>query len=117
MLALHRKTKALATIALTRVDNPEQYGVARLQGTQILEFVEKPPREQAPSNYISSGFYILEPEVLKMIPEGFAMFEKDVFPAIARQGKLSGYIFSGQFFDAGTFERYETVLNTWKDLA
>src|SRR3989338_1086506 len=117
MYKLHKEKNALATIALTTVDDPSLYGVARLSGTKILEFVEKPKRKDAPSNLINSGFYIIEPEVIDMIPKGFSMLEKDVFPKLARQGKLLGYPFSGQWFDTGNIQRYEKAIKEWKDIA
>jgi NDP-sugar pyrophosphorylase family protein len=114
MYRLHKEKKALVTIALTTVEDPSAYGVARLDGNKILEFVEKPKKEKAPSNLINSGFYIIEPEVIDMIPDGFAMLEKDVFPKLAAKGKLFGYPFSGQWFDTGNFERYEKALKEWR---
>src|SRR3989338_786349 len=80
MFRLHKRKNALATIALTTVTDPSQYGVARMSGTRILEFVEKPKKEEAPSNLITAGFYIMEPEVIDMVPDGFSMLEKDIFP-------------------------------------
>ncbi|MFH0977706.1 MAG: sugar phosphate nucleotidyltransferase [Candidatus Woesearchaeota archaeon] len=116
MYKVHKQNNALATIALTTVDDPSQYGVARLDGARILEFVEKPSKEDAPSNLINSGFYIIEPEVIDLIPKGKAMFETDVFPKLAKRGKLFGYPFSGQWFDTGNIERYEKAIKNWKDL-
>ena len=117
MYLAHKESGAMATIALATVDDPSAYGVARLQGNKILEFVEKPKRENAPSNLINSGIYILEPEVIDYIPEGFAMLEKDVFPKLAHEGKLHGYPFSGQWFNTGTLELYEKAIKEWKDIA
>ena len=116
MFRLHKRKNALATIALTTVNDPSQYGVARLSGSQILEFVEKPKKEEAPSNLINAGFYILEPEVIDLIPKGFAMLEKDVFPQLARQGKLRGFPFGSQWFDTGNMERYENAKKKWSDI-
>ena len=76
MLSLHKESNALVTIALTEVNEPQHYGVAKLHQDKILEFVEKPIKEEAPSRYINAGFYIMKPEVLNYIPEGFAMLEK-----------------------------------------
>jgi NDP-sugar pyrophosphorylase family protein len=95
----HRQNKAVVTAALTTVEDPSAYGVAKLEGNRILEFVEKPSKDKAPSNLINSGLSIWEPEALKLIPDGFSMYEKVVFPDLARQKKLYGYIFSGQWFD------------------
>ncbi len=114
MFKVHKDSNALATIALVSVDNPSLYGVAKLDGNRILEFVEKPANP--PTSLINSGLYILEPEVLDMIPEGFSMIEKDIFPKLAEQGRLYGYAFSGQWFDTGNMERYDKALKEWKDL-
>ena len=115
MYQTHKESKALATIALTSVENPSQYGVAKLDGKKILEFVEK-PKNNPPTNLINSGLYLFEPEVFDLIPEGFSMLEKDIFPKLAERGRLYGYIFSGQWFDTGNMERYEKALMEWKDL-
>jgi NDP-sugar pyrophosphorylase family protein len=116
MYKTHKESNALATIALTTVDDPSNYGVARLSGTRILEFVEKPSRKNAPSNLINSGLYIIEPEVIDMIPKGRSMLEKDVFPKLAKKGRLYGYPFSGQWFDTGNIERYEKAIKEWRDI-
>ena len=51
-----------------------------------------------------------------MVPEGFAMMEKDIFPKLAKMGKLCGYPFAGQWFDTGTEERYKKAQEEWRDL-
>lgn len=115
MFRLHKRKNALATIALTTVNDPSQYGVARLDGSRIVEFVEKPKKSEAPSNLINSGFYIIEPEVIEMIPKGKrCMLEKDIFPKLAREGRLRGFPFSGQWFDTGNFERLARARKLWK---
>ena len=116
MFRLHKRKNALVTMALTTVDDPSHYGVARLEGSRIIEFVEKPKKEEAPSNLINAGFYIIEPEVIDMIPNGFAMLEKDVFPKLAKQGRVRGFPFSGQWFDTGNIERLEAAKNKWVDI-
>ncbi|MBS3137461.1 nucleotidyltransferase family protein [Candidatus Woesearchaeota archaeon] len=118
MYYFHKKNNAVVTIALTTVKDPSAYGVARLEGSKILEFIEKPKKEDAPSNLINSGLYIMEPEVLKYLPENqeTVSIEKDVFPRLAQAGKLYGYPFSGQWFDTGTLERYEKAIAEWKGL-
>ena len=114
MFRLHKRKNALATIALTTVDNPSHYGVARLDGSRIVEFVEKP--SNPPSNLINAGFYILEPQVIDMIPDGFSMLEKDVFPELAKLGRLRGFPFAGQWFDIGDIERYKIAERKWEGI-
>jgi mannose-1-phosphate guanylyltransferase len=116
MYLSHKQNKALVTIALTTVDDPSQYGVAKMQGGKILDFVEKPKREDAPSNLINSGLYMMEPEILDYIGDGYRMLEKDVFPKLAKEGKLFGYPFSGQWYNTGTLELYEKAIKEWKDI-
>lgn len=116
MFLFHKQNKALVTAALTTVSDPSAYGVAKLEGSKILEFVEKPKKEDAPSKLINSGLSIWEPEAIALIPEGFSMYEKDVFPVLAGKKRLYGYIFSGQWFDTGTPERYETAIKEWRGL-
>ncbi|MBI4142136.1 nucleotidyltransferase family protein [Candidatus Woesearchaeota archaeon] len=115
MFVAHKENKAKATLALTTVENPSDYGVARMDGNKITEFVEK-PKDPNVGNLISAGLYILEPEIIKLVLNGPCSIERDVFPKIAAEGKLFGYPFSGQWFDTGTLQRYEKAINEWKDL-
>lgn len=114
MFKMHKSNGALGTLALTTVENPSHYGVVKLDGMKILEFVEKPKKIE--SNLINAGFYILEPKVIKMIPDGFSSLEKDIFPKIAKKNKLFGFPFSGQWFDIGNIERYEKAIKEWKGI-
>jgi len=114
MYRLHKRKEAAGTLALTTVTDPTQYGVARLSGTRILEFVEKPKKEKAPSNLINAGFYILEPKIIDMIPDGFSMLEQDIFPKLAKKEILRGFPFEGQWFDMGTHERLAIAKKKWK---
>ena len=116
MYKFHRQNNALATMALTTVEDTAAYGVARLSGSRILEFVEKPKKGKAPSNLINSGLYILEPDVIGMVPKGHVSMEKDVFPKLAKSGRLYGYPFSGQWLSVGTPDQYEIAIKNWKGL-
>jgi len=114
MFMFHKRNKGTATLALTTVEDPSMYGVAVMNGNRIRTFVEKPNKQNAPSKLISAGLYILDPEVLKSVPEGFSMMENDVFPKLATNEKLLGYVFSGQWFDTGTPERFSLADREWQ---
>ena len=116
MFMFHRKNKSTATIALTTVEDPSKYGVAVMNGNKIMTFIEKPSKTNAPSKLINSGLYILEPEVFKIVPEGFSMIENDVFPKLASNDKLLGYVFSGQWFDTDTPNRFTEAEREWQGL-
>jgi NDP-sugar pyrophosphorylase family protein len=115
MFEFHKKNKSTATLALTTVEDPSNYGVAVMNGNKVMTFIEKPSKQNAPSKLISAGLYILEPEVLKIIPEGFSMIENDVFPKLAMNEKLLGYVFSGQWYDTGTPERFSKAQREWQN--
>jgi mannose-1-phosphate guanylyltransferase len=107
LLETHRKTGALATIALCKVDDPCSFGVADLYGSTIRRFVEKPARGHAPSNLINAGAYVLSPEVFEYIPEGRAVsLEREVFAKLAEKGKLSGHCIDGLWIDIGKPQEY-----------
>jgi NDP-sugar pyrophosphorylase family protein len=116
MYLFHKENGAKATIALTTVADPSQYGVAKLTGNKILEFIEKPAQGTAPSNLINAGLYVLEPSIFDVVPKGTGSMERDVFPKIAQEGKLFGFPFSGQWFDTGTLERYEEAMQKWQGI-
>src|SRR5665647_955328 len=102
LLEAHKKSGALATIALSKVEDPCSFGVADLEGIAIKRFVEKPPKGQAPSNQINAGAYVLSPEVFTYIPEGKAVsIEREVFPKLAEEGKLCGHCINGLWIDIG----------------
>ncbi len=114
MFREHLRTQATATIALTTVKDPSLFGVAMLDGERILRFVEKPAHGTAPSKLINAGLYIFEPDVLEIIPEGYAMLETDVFPKLAREGKLVGYPFAGQWFSPENPEYLRKIEKEWE---
>ena len=105
-----------ATIALVRVPNPSEYGVAEMDGERIARFHEKPAIP--PSTLISSGLYVLEPGVLDETDKTkkFLMFEKDLFPRLAQEKRLGGCQLDGQWYDCGTMERWERAINEWRGL-
>ena len=108
LLDTHAKSKGLATIALCKVDDPSRYGVAEMgNGDCIKQFIEKPPRDKAPSNFINAGVYVLSPEVFDYIPSGRAVsVEREVFPKLAEEGKLFGHFVNGLWMDIGKPEEY-----------
>jgi mannose-1-phosphate guanylyltransferase/phosphomannomutase len=104
----HRKSGALATIVLTRVHDPSDYGVAILdEKNAIIEFQEKPGKEAARSNLVSTGFYIIEPEAIDYIIDNEWDFAKNLFPWFLKlRKKLSGFPSNAFWVDIGNLEGY-----------
>lgn len=102
LIVHHEESGGIATIALTRVEDPSRYGVAALDGSRITEFIEKPAREDAPSNWINAGVYVVEPDVLDMILGGRRVsIEREVFPILSKGNGLYGYKYEGLWMDIG----------------
>lgn len=96
MAELHREEESVATIALTTVEDPSSYGVARLRGSRILGFEEKPERGEEPSRLINAGTYLFSPEIFDSL--GHDSLE-EVFQQLAADSELSGYIYGGEWVD------------------
>jgi len=114
----HQTNAGVATLALAEIDINEvsSRGVVGMEGPKIINFVEKPKVEDAPSNLINSGYYIFSPKIFDYIDQtkDFLMLEKDIFPVLAQAGLLYGFKGDGQWFDTGTMERYEKVIKEWR---
>ncbi|KYK24476.1 hypothetical protein AYK25_09755 [Thermoplasmatales archaeon SM1-50] len=112
MLRFHKKKKAIVTISLWPVENVSEFGVVDIKkdGT-ITKFVEKPKAEDAPSDLINAGAYLLEPQVLNYIESGnLVSMEKQIFPQIIQNtGRFFGYKFKGYWCDVGRISSYINV--------
>ena len=108
MTDAHRRSGTEVSIALTRVEDPTAYGVAAVDvDGRIHRFVEKPAREEAPSDLINAGIWLFEPSAVNRIAAGcFTMVEHDLFPKLAAEGRLLGHTLDAYWMDAGTPERY-----------
>jgi mannose-1-phosphate guanylyltransferase len=106
-LAQHERTGAKATLALVPVADPTAYGLVRLaEDRSVLGFVEKPSSDQIDTNLISAGVYVLERELLQMIPAGRNVsIEREVWPLLVGAG-LYGFPSDGYWLDIGTPQRY-----------
>lgn len=108
LVAFHRDRGALATIHLTPVDDPSAFGVVDADPTgKVRQFVEKPAPGEEPSNLINAGTYVLEPEVLAMIPLGRKVsIERETFPALVASGGLFAVATDDYWIDTGRPDLY-----------
>jgi len=108
-IKFHKQKKALATILLTSVPDPLQYGIVITdKGGRIKSFLEKPTWGEVFSDKINTGTYILEPEIFKYIPENEEMdFSKNLFPLLLeKKERLFGYVADGYWKDVGNLDEY-----------
>jgi NDP-sugar pyrophosphorylase family protein len=103
LLEEHKRNDGIATVTLHKVEDPTRYGIVEMaEKNRIKRFIEKPERGKAPSNLANAGVYVLNPEIFDYIPNDKQVsIEREVFPALARDGKLFGYKFDGSWIDIG----------------
>lgn len=105
----HGSSGAVATIGLTEVANPLEFGIVITDESGSIErFLEKPSWGQVFSDTINTGIFVLEPEVLDGIEPGQSVdFSSDVFPALLASGApLHGSVAEGYWEDVGTLDAY-----------
>ncbi len=108
-IAFHRQKQAKATLILTRVPNPIEFGVVITDEDQrICRFLEKPSTSEIFSDTINTGIYILEPELLDYLPPNEESdFSTDLFPLLLENKEpMYGYIAEGYWCDVGHLEAY-----------
>ena len=111
-VAFHRRKGALATLVLKRTDNPLDYGVVLTDPDgRVRAFYEKPDWSDVVSDTVNTGIYILEPEVLSMIPgDRPCDFGRDLFPELVRRDlPVYGYVMKGYWCDIGDVRAYLTA--------
>jgi len=109
VVAFHDRRGALATIGLTAVENPLEFGIViTAEDGGIERFLEKPTWGQVFSDTVNNGIFVLEPEIFEFIPPGRPVdFSAEVFPALLEQGKaIYGHVCEGYWEDVGTLDAY-----------
>lgn len=115
LLISHRKSGAKVTMALWEVEDPTEFGIVGLSKSHngdvdselsegyIRKFKEKPSSSEAFSNLINAGLYIIEPEVMELVPEGEKYdFSKQLFPDVLQRGwPMYAKTVNGIWFDVG----------------
>lgn len=110
MMEFHKKSKAEATILVTKVEDPSKYGVVVYDKDSgfIDRFVEKP--KEFVGDRINAGIYCCSPEILQRIQPRPTSIEKEIFPAVAADKKLYATELDGYWMDVGQPKDYLTGL-------
>jgi len=103
------KSNCDARILLTKVENPERYGVAEIKDSVLVGLEEKP--KSSKSNLIIAGVYCFKPSVFEVIESLKPSWrgEQEITEAIHKMVTSSKYkvkysILEGKWFDCGTFD-------------
>jgi len=97
-----------ATIHLTPVDDPSQFGVVEHDTVgRVAGFVEKPAPGTTTSRHVNAGTYVFEPDVLEIMPGDAPLsVERATFPELARRGTLFALPTDDYWLDAGRPDSY-----------
>jgi mannose-1-phosphate guanylyltransferase/phosphomannomutase len=109
LIQFHRQHKSVATLTLTRVANPLEYGVVILgEEGQVRQFQEKPSWGEVFSDTVNTGIYVLEPEIFQHFEKGKPFdFSQQLFPFLLERGDpIFGYIAEGYWSDVGSIPDY-----------
>ncbi len=109
MIGYHNERGGVGVLHAIKVDDPSAFGcIVRDDADRIERFVEKPPREDAPTDEINAGTYLLERSVLDAIPAGRNVsIERETFPTLLASGeRLYSYVTEDYWLDVGRPHQY-----------
>jgi mannose-1-phosphate guanylyltransferase len=107
LIDFHRRSKAIGTIALTRVADARPFGLVDTETDgRVVAFREK-PLELVPGT-VNAGTYVLEPRALADVPRNVMVsIERETFPSLIERGeRLFAFVSDGYWRDLGTPEAY-----------
>lgn len=118
-IAYHQNKKSLATIVLSHVPNPLEFGVVITDDEgHIRRFLEKPSWGEVFSDTVNTGMYILEPAIFDYMEMGKNYdWSHDIFPQILAENKpMFGYVMSDDYWcDIGNLQQYREAQYTVLD--
>ncbi len=109
LVAYHREKRAAVTIGLKSVENPLEFGIVVTdEDGRVERFLEKPSWGQVFSDTINTGIYVIEPEVLRHVPNDRPYdFSKELFPLLLEMGRpIYGAVCEGYWQDIGNLDQY-----------
>ncbi len=111
-MKFHQDETSIATMAVKPRLAEKKYGKVILQGNKIVDFVGQ--KGDRGLSIVNAGIYLFEPEIFNYIPNKTPVYlDIDVFPKLARKGRLSAYIFQGIWYDISRKDDYQEAKNRW----
>jgi NDP-sugar pyrophosphorylase family protein len=111
----HREQGNVLTIATHNRSIKIDYGMMHLDVTSRVRSFEEKPEIVSP---VSMGIYVMEPDVLDLIPEDEYFDFPDLVHALLAEGRRVGaYLYDGLWFDIGRQEDYDSAIDAWTESA
>jgi NDP-sugar pyrophosphorylase family protein len=114
MTDFHLAGRSIATVAITSVKQPSNWGVVRMKGNKINSYLEKPHSRKDLSHLINAGIYIFEPAIFNFIKPEMRKIEKDIIPLLIEKKTINGYLYDNEWYDVGNPDIYKRAVKHWK---
>ena len=108
LVAYHRRTGAVATIAMHKRSVKIDLGVLETnEQNELTGYIEKPVYDYR----VSMGIYVFEPRILQYIKPGERLDLPDLIHLLLQNGeKVVGYPYAGYWLDIGRPDDYEQAV-------
>ena len=120
MVEISRANGGASVVGLERVppEKVSRYGIVKLDGDRIVDLVEKPKPEDAPSDLAIAGRYLLDPAVFELLAtqqpgHGGEIQLTDSIRRLVADHAAYGYVYPGRRQDIGTPEGYLKALKSF----
>lgn len=111
LIQFHSLNKpSVCTMVLTSTESPNMWGLAKMQGSKIVDFEEKPDKPKTFSRLVNAGIYLMEPKIFRHLTASAVKLESSVFPRLAQEGKLYGYLYEGLWLDISSSAAYKQAI-------
>ncbi len=110
LISFHKKRKK--KITLTAVHPPARFGELSIVQNRVTRFDEKP---QLQKGWINGGFFVIEPEFLKLIGNKNVMLERSPLKKAVETKNLAAYKHSGFWFCMDTLRDKKVLDNLIKN--
>lgn len=78
--------------------NQQEFGKAIMNGHKVIRFLNKPEKSEV--GMVNTGVYLINPSVINDLPHTAPlMLETDVFPKLAEQHQVAGFLFEDLWYD------------------
>jgi NDP-sugar pyrophosphorylase family protein len=109
----HRESRPMATVGLGYAEDVSQFGVVKMEGNRITQFVEKPEGSSPPSHFVSTGVYVLSPAFLGLLPDGVSNVSRVLEKAVEKN-TINGFVQNGDWFPCDNISLYKKAAREWK---
>ena len=110
LLRFHADHQSTATLCVREHSTQIPYGVVRMDDVKVVALEEKPVQ----THYVNAGIYLLNPNLLDLVPKGAVFDMPQLLETVAQQGKpVSAFPIHEYWLDIGHPEALERAYKEW----